>query len=384
MGPFGTAVILPMFPELREAFDASSAAVSWGFTIYLLPFAAMLLVSGTLGERWGRRRTVRGAYLLYAVASITCALAPSLSVFLGARALQGVANAFITPLLVAGLAEVVAPALFGRAVGIYSSFQAAGGGLAPLIGGLSADVNWRWAFAGTAALAIVLATSPPPDRSADDDTPTTRPAFRRLLTRPLVIFGIGVMAAAAGPIGVGVLIGVTARDDLGLSGGQAGLVLLSGPLMAMLTGPFWGSLLDRYGARTVGLGAAIAATTVAALLAAANSPIKLAVVAAASGAAIGLVAVVFQALAPTLVPGNRGGALSFILAFRFAGTGLAPVFWIPVLERNVALAFLGAASLGVFTVGAFFVVISPGPAPTTKFHSRSSPEISHEQSRPGE
>ena len=60
MGPFGTIVILPMFPELRESFNASSATVSWGFTIYLLPFAAVLLVSGTLGERWGRRRTVRG------------------------------------------------------------------------------------------------------------------------------------------------------------------------------------------------------------------------------------------------------------------------------------------------------------------------------------
>ena len=104
MGPFGTIVILPMFPELRESFNASSATVSWGFTIYLLPFAAVLLVSGTLGERWGRRRTVRGTYVLFAAASVVCALAPNLWVFLAARAVMGVANAFITPLLVAGLA----------------------------------------------------------------------------------------------------------------------------------------------------------------------------------------------------------------------------------------------------------------------------------------
>ena len=60
MGPFGTVVIVPMFPELREEFDASSSAVGLGFSLYLIPFAALLLVSGTLGERWGRRRTVRG------------------------------------------------------------------------------------------------------------------------------------------------------------------------------------------------------------------------------------------------------------------------------------------------------------------------------------
>ena len=104
MGPFGTVVIVPMFPELRAEFDASSSAVSLGFSLYLIPFALILLVSGTLGERWGRRRTVRGTYLLYAVASIGCALAPNLDVFIAARALQGVANAFITPLLLAGLA----------------------------------------------------------------------------------------------------------------------------------------------------------------------------------------------------------------------------------------------------------------------------------------
>lgn len=359
MGPFGTIVILPMFPELRESFDASSVAVSWGFTIYLLPFAAVLLVSGTLGERWGRRRTVRSTYVLYAVASVGCALAPNLWVFLGARALMGVANAFITPLLVAGLAEVVAPALFGRAVGVYSSFQAAGGALAPIIGGLAADINWRWAFVGTATLAAVLALYPPQGEPADPADATTRPSFRALLTKPMIVLGVGVMAAAAGPIGVNVLVGVTARDNLDLTGAQAGLLLLGGPVMAMLTGPLWGRLLDRFGARISGLTAATAVTLVAALLGFTDTVISLAILSAVSGALIGFVAVVFQALASTIVPDNRGGALSFILAFRFFGHGIGPVIWIPVLENNVLAAFLGAASLGIITIGAFFAVIEP-------------------------
>ena len=76
MGPFGTIVIIPMFPELREEFGASSATVSLAYSLYLIPFAVLLLVSGTLGERWGRRRTVRGTYLLYGVTSVLAALAP--------------------------------------------------------------------------------------------------------------------------------------------------------------------------------------------------------------------------------------------------------------------------------------------------------------------
>lgn len=362
MGPFGTTIILPMFPELRESFGASSAAVSWGFTIYLLPFAATLLVSGTLGERWGRRRTVRGTYLLYALASVGCALAPSLPVFLAARAVQGVANAFITPLLVAGLAEIVAPALFGRAVGVYSSFQAVGGGLAPIIGGLAADTNWRVAFAGTAVLATVLATMPPKGEPPTAGEVVERPSLRSVITRPMVILGVGVMAAAAGPIGINVLVGVTARDDLDLSGGQAGLLLLGGPAAAMLTGPLWGRLLDRHGPRATGLATASAATAITAALAFADTPISLAIVSALAGSLVSAVVVVFQALASTVVPGNRGGALSFVLAFRFFGHGIGPVIWIPVLEWSVRPAFLGAASLGLITIVAFYVSMSGAPA----------------------
>ena len=96
MGPFGASIILPMFPELRETFNASSQAVSWGFTAYLLPFALLLLVSGTLGERWGRKKTVRGTYLLYTVASIICAIAPNLNVFLIATFSLGASNSLQT------------------------------------------------------------------------------------------------------------------------------------------------------------------------------------------------------------------------------------------------------------------------------------------------
>lgn len=350
MGPFGTIVILPMFPELRDEFGASSAAVSWGFTIYLLPFAAMLLVSGTLGEKWGRRRTVRGTYLMYVVASLLCALAPNLATFLAGRALQGIANAFITPLLVAGLAEIVSAAKFGRAVGVYSSFQAGGGALAPLIGGFAADTNWRWAFVGTALMAAVLAIAPPPGEPRVDTSP---PSFRPLLTRRMILFGVGVGLAAAGPIGINVLVGVTARDDLGLSGRSAGLLLLGGPIVAMITGPTWGRVLDRWGPRRSGIAAVATCTATGAALAFATTPISLAIVSAVSGGLIGFVVVVVQALASTVVPGNRGGSLSFVLAFRFFGHGIGPVVWIPVLEADIRVAFLGAASLGIVTLTAF-------------------------------
>jgi len=361
MGPFGTLVILPMFPELRTSFDASSTAVGWGFTIYLIPFALALLVSGTLGERWGRKRTVRGTYIIFAGASIICAFAPTLGVFLAGRAIQGVANAFITPLLLAGLAEVVEPERFGRSVGVYSSFQAVGGGLAPLLGGLAADVNWRWAFVGTAIVAAVLSMAPP---NGEPRRNTAPPTIKPLLTAPMLSLGMAAFTAAAGPIGSGVLIGVVARDELDLTGLEAGLVLLSGPTVAMLTGPLWGRLLDRWGPRAAGLVAITTVSVLAAGLALGTTPLALTLVAAAVGGVTGFAVVVLQGLASTIIPGNRGGALSFVLAFRFLGHAAYPLLWLPVLDTSVTAAFLASACLGIATLFFFARTFTIGTAQT--------------------
>lgn len=355
MGPFGTVVILPMFPELRTAFDASSQAVGWGFTAYLFPFALLLLVSGTLGERWGRRRTVRATYLTYAAASVLCAVAPNLGVFLLGRILQGIANAFITPLLIAGLAEVVAPERFGRSLGIYSSFQAFGGGLAPLFGGLAADYNWRIAFWGTAVISLGLATAPP----IGEPRLTERPSLRPLLTRRMLTLGAGALAGAAGPLGISVLVGVATRDELDLSGFQAGLVLLSSAAAAMLLGPFWGRVTDRIGLWRAGIPAALAVTATSMTMALVLSPVPLTIVWALTGGLIGLTVIVIQGVGATLVPENRGGALSFLLSFRFLGHALGPIIWIPVFEASPTVAFLGAGALGFVMLGAFISASPP-------------------------
>lgn len=351
MGPFGTLVIIPMFPELRESFDASSQAVGWGFTAYLIPFAVLLLVSGTLGERWGRRRTVRATYLLYAAASFACAVAPNLAFFLAGRAVQGIANAFITPLLLAGLAETVPEERFGRLVGIYGSFQAFGGAAAPVVGGLAADTNWRGAFIGTAVAALALAAAPPEgDPRRDVEAPPVKP----LLTRPMAELGIAAFAGAAGPLGIAVLVGVMARDELDLSGSVAGAVIVTGSVTAMLLAPTWGRLVDRLGTRTAGLVSASVVTVSSATLGLTTNAWLLAAIWAFTGAFVAWLTIVFQAVATTAVPDNRGGALSYVLAFRFLGHGVGPLIFLPFIDSSVAGTFAAAAALGLIVVIVFY------------------------------
>lgn len=347
MGPFGTVVVVPMFPELRTAFGASASAVGLSFSLYLIPFAALLLVSGTLGERWGRRRTVRATYLLYAATSIACALAPTLGVLIAARAAQGVANAFITPLLMAELADRVPSERFGRAAGIYASFQALGSAAGPLVGGLAADSNWKFAFFGSAIIAGLLALFPPP---AGQRVAAVMPSMRQLVDKRLLLLAVSFFFGAAGPIGIAVLVGIVARDVLELSGTTAGLILMFSSLAAVAVGPVWGGLVDRLGPRQAGLIATAAATLAAAATAFPTGAWSLGLVMIATGAAISFVNVVYQSIGATIRPDNRGGALSFMLSLRFAGHAVGPIMFIPLIGWSARTALLLAASLGLIMV----------------------------------
>jgi len=302
MGPFGTLVVIPMFPELGEHFGTSKNNAALSFSLYLIPFAIMLLVSGTLGERWGRRRTVRSTYLVYAAASIGCVVAPTLGLFVAARAVQGLANAFFTPLLLAGLAGTVAPDRFGRQVGIYSSFQALGGGLGTVVGGVAADTDWRWAFVGTLVISLVLAFRPPPGEPRPQ---AEAPNFRPLLTTRMILFGLAFFAAAAGPIGISVLVGDLARSVLDLSGTTAGVILFFGSMAALATGLLWGALLERFGAKKLGFAVAVASVGLAGLPSLATGAWSLGFIWVLASAAIAAVVVMFQALGASIMPDNR-------------------------------------------------------------------------------
>lgn len=354
LGPFGTVLIVPMFPELRDAFDASSSAVTLAYSFYLIPFAITLLFSGTIGERFGRRRTVRATYVVYALASLVAAMAPDLATFVAARAVQGVANAFITPLLLAGLAEMVPADRFGREVGIYSSFQAIGAGLGPLVGGLAADTTWQAAFFGTALVAGILALMPP---DGEPRGGIAAPQLRPLLTGRMIGLGVGFFFAAAGPVGIAVIVGVAARDVLELDGTTTGLILLGGALSAMALGPVWGGLLDRFGVHRIATPVMLASTAAASLLAFGRSGWSLGLIWIVGGATAAFVAVVFQSLGATIMPDNRGGALSFLLSFRFLGHAAGPVVFVPLVAWSAPTTFVLAGGLGLMTLAATTVAL---------------------------
>jgi EmrB/QacA subfamily drug resistance transporter len=155
------SVLNVALPAIRSAYGAGAAEVQWVVNAYLLPLSALLLLGGALGDHFGRKKLLVGGTAVFAMASLWCALAPSLPMLLAARGLQGVGAALLLPNSLALLNAAFQGEKRGRAVGIWAAAGAAAAAVAPLIGGwLVANVGWPAIFyinLPIAAAAILLA-----------------------------------------------------------------------------------------------------------------------------------------------------------------------------------------------------------------------------------
>ena len=134
-------------PAIRSSYSAGAADAQWVVNAYLLPLSALLLLGGALGDHFGRRRLLIIGTSLFAAASLTCALAPSLPLLLAARGAQGVGAALLLPNSLALLNAAYFGEKRGGAVGIWAASGAAMAAVAPLVGGwLVGTVGWPAIF----------------------------------------------------------------------------------------------------------------------------------------------------------------------------------------------------------------------------------------------
>ncbi|EHR51055.1 arabinose efflux permease family protein [Saccharomonospora marina XMU15] len=343
LGPFGGGIVTAILPELGASFQVSASAAATSLTAYLVPLAGLMLVSGTLGERWGPGRTIRLAYVVYALAAAAAALAPWFWLFQLSRGLQGAANAFTLPLLMAKLAASTQPQQLGRALGLFGSMQALGQTSAPLVGGLAAEVSWRWGFAGIAATAVVLATlTLPPDPPLDRSRP---PRLRDAWTRSIVLPGLLALVGWACLSGISFLVAFRLEDTFELTSAVRGLVLTGFGVAGFLTARLVGSAADRFGVRVAGFTGLVAG---AALVSAAGLVGTVPAV-AASWALAGVAAqLVIVAVNVSVVSGRsrgRGGAISAVQALRFLGMAAAPALFTAPYRFDPVLGFVVPAAL---------------------------------------
>ena len=348
LGPFGGGLVTVLVPELRDAFGITTAEASLALTAYLVPFAALQLVSGTLGERFGRARATRLAFAIDAVASLAAAGAGGYGLFLAARAVQGAANAFTTPLVLAALADATPDEDLGRAMGTFAAVQTAGVVCAPLIGGLVGAIDYRLAFVAPALAALVLVAMTVPGHHRAGGG-AARARLRDALTPRMRWTAAAAFLAYFAVTGLGVVVALRAGDAFGLGPTARGVLLAGFGLAGVVAGRPAGGAADRRGPVTVALAGALPCCVLLPLLGLAPGAWSLALVWLAAGICSALLWAGLNVLTVGAAPANRGGAVSLIGAFKFAGNALAPVVWLGFYETDVRLAFAlaGLASLGV-------------------------------------
>jgi EmrB/QacA subfamily drug resistance transporter len=188
-------------PAIGRDFGTGLAALQWVVTGYTLTLAGLLLVAGALGDRYGRRRVFVVGVVWFALASVLCGIAPDAPVLIGARALQGVGAALLTPGSLAILEASFVPADRGRAIGAWSGLSGVATAIGPFLGGwLVQAVSWRLIFAinlPIAALVVVLAVRHVPESHDPDATGRVDLPGGALVTLGLVGLTYGLIEGPA-------------------------------------------------------------------------------------------------------------------------------------------------------------------------------------------
>src|SRR3979490_287395 len=152
----GTVVNVAL-PALQTALNATVTDVQWVVEAYALFLAALLLVGGSLGGLYGRRKVFVIGVMLFAGASAGCGFAPDIRALIVARGLQGVGGALLVPGSLALISSSFCAEERGRAIGTWSGFTAMTMALGPVLGGwLIEHLSWRWAFFINLPLAVLV------------------------------------------------------------------------------------------------------------------------------------------------------------------------------------------------------------------------------------
>ncbi len=208
-------------PSIQRDLQTDAAGLQWVIEGYALFLSALILIGGSLGDVFGRRRIFVLGIALFAIASLACAAAQTIGTLDLARCLQGVGGALATPGSLALISANFSGAEKGRAIGTWSGFAAITAAIGPLLGGwLAQSASWRYVFLINVPLAlfVIVAALLRVPESRDEDG-----------ARAIDIAGAVLATAALGSLTFGLVRLQNGRpDSLGFSSIACSLLLLSG------------------------------------------------------------------------------------------------------------------------------------------------------------
>ena len=199
-------------PRIGHDLHTGLSGLQWTITGYTLALAALILLGGALGDRYGRRRVFLVGVAWFALASALCAAAPTAGILIGARVLQGIGGALLTPGSLALIQASFDPEDRPRTIGAWSGLGGVAAAIGPFLGGwLVEGPGWRWAFlinVPVAALVIVVTLRHVPESRDEQSTGSFDVAGAVLGALALAGVTFGLIAGSFLPAVAGLLVGV--------------------------------------------------------------------------------------------------------------------------------------------------------------------------------
>ncbi|WP_019358211.1 MFS transporter [Streptomyces sp. AA1529] len=157
MGFLDATVVNVALPVIGRDIGAGVSDLQWVLDSYLLTLAALILLGGSLADRYGRRRVFTLGVVCFMIPSVLCALAPTAGILILARALQGVGAALLTPGSLAIIQSTYRSADRPAAIGAWSALTGVASALGPIVGGYLIDAfSWRWIFLINVPIGLVV------------------------------------------------------------------------------------------------------------------------------------------------------------------------------------------------------------------------------------
>ncbi|MBF4585034.1 MFS transporter [Curtobacterium sp. VKM Ac-2887] len=369
---------------IGRELGGSTAGLQWVIDAYTLLFASLLLFAGNLSERIGAKRAIGWGIAGFLVASVACALAPSLGALIAARAVQGAAAAVMLPASMALIRQAFPEARErAHALGIWAVGGAVAGAVGPILGGALTTLDWRLVFAinlpvCAVMLGMLVRVTPSPRRAARFDAAgqvlallalgglvfglieggasgfgrwdvvvallvaaaavvgfLLVQAHGRNPMMPLDLFRSGGMRIALG-VGFAFMVGnfgsvfvlsLYLQQHLGLSPLAAGLVFLPSAAFSIVGNIVSGTLVNRFGARVpvvAGLTTMAIGLVVMIVLAPYDSVVAVAVCTILTGAGGSVAMPPATSVVLASVPAERSGTASAVFnTFRQVGGAVA-------------------------------------------------------------
>lgn len=211
-------VVNVALPELGRSLDTDVGGLQWTLNGYTLALASLILLGGALGDRWGRRRVFVIGVIWFAIASALCGLAPNIEILVGARILQGVGAALLTPGSLALISASIDERDRGAAIGAWAGLGGVASAVGPILGGWLVDaVSWRAVFLINVPVAVVIiwvAVRHVPESRDPDASEEVDRAGILLAALGLAALTYGLIASSVpvSVVGLAVLVGFVLQE----------------------------------------------------------------------------------------------------------------------------------------------------------------------------